>query len=82
MAKKIGLQKGPNLYKHSVKRALKNRLRRSVANALRAKYFPQKQENILLARAWRKQKHPASLKFRGQTIKSPKPQIFVSENPA
>ena len=76
MAKKIGLRKGPNLYKHSVKGTSKNRLRRSVANTLRAKYFPQKQENIRFLRARKKQKRPASLKFRGAVTKPPKPVVM------
>lgn len=58
MAKKVSLKKGTNLYKHSVKRTSRSRLRKSIANSLRARYFPKKQENIRLARARRKQNRP------------------------
>lgn len=67
------------LYKHAVKQRSRIRFRKSAANSLRARYFPKKQENIRLARARRKQKRPASLKFRGQAIKPPKPVILETE---
>ena len=58
MTKKAGLRKGPNLYKHVVKKVSRNRLQKSTANSIRARYFPQKQENLRLTRVRRKQKHP------------------------
>lgn len=43
-----------------------------------SKRSQKKNKNIRLARARRKQKYPASLKFRGPFVKPPKPEQFVA----